>query len=789
MITQQEYFEIDPRKKNEQWADKMIAHHRQQWGHLVDQKRAKEGMQYILSKHDLKNVISMFESPDETGINFVPIAIMEKIRNIVVAERNKAGVFINLNAIDPSARKEKDADYQLLKNRRDIERTMTGLDKQMGLPEYKLSNEKKLSGKSAFNGNIGDFDELQLDDSEGYHIDYFFKTHYKLMHEIRGQEVLNYFVKFNDLKSNIDYWCNDILAKKAIAMRMFVNEISGAIEYKYMPSEKIKLVPGKRKDGKDAECIGYEDTMKVGDWIKLVGNSFDWNTEADFLVRAVNSNNALEITGVMDDVTGNYSFGNSSGTTCSYSAFMQYNVSFGYMEFKSIDANSYKVGKNFHGNKALKPINPNRQLSNDTVYAKESFYNEVTYKSYFLVLSPSTHRLYKFGKLFHQAIEGSEDEYSNFSIIIRQQEGPTVAEIAAPFIEIAQEAFYKFKWMIRKAKPKGRVFAYESIVKVATKMIGTGNKAADVHQVIKMFEDGINELYSYPEIDGKAMGGGSAPNFDKMNGLDPTAMKFSEIIDWAVNQISDKLGINSIREAYSPSPNDGYKLQMQTLQQSRNATDYISQMIMSVLENCGKNTLNITQDIIRYKGSIAYDFLKKAVGEETLRDLEDLKGFAFHRYGIFIDTFNNDIERQEIKAATMDAWGKGEITYETMLMVNGIDDPKKAGLVLSFEKWRKDKEKQKEIQQQQQNLLQIEQQKHQLEMERIVTKGKLEIEKANVEGKWYFEAHKSGSDAKILSQQMRNENEPEKIHLRTEGEIEKEIAKSNIKNQQPVTNH
>lgn len=785
MITIQEYFEIDARNKNGAWADKLISHFRNNWGNFVAHKRAKEGMKYILSNNDMDKIMSMFKDPNETGFNFVPIAIMEKVRNILIAERNKAGIYISLNAIDPSAKNDKNADYMLLKNRAEIEGTITALQKQIGLPEYKLSNEKKISGKEVFKGNVDEFDEMHLDDTEGYHIDYFFKTHYKFRHEIRGQEVINFFVRYNELKNNIDYWCNDILAKKAIGLRTYVNENSGAVEYRYVAPENIKLIPGKRKDGKDAVCIGYEDEMTVADVIKLIGNSFNWDTDVTYLIRAVNNLSGSNITGIFDD-NGNQYYGDKTGTNCSYSEFLQYKVGLGYIEWKSIDANTYKVGTNYHGNYRMIPVGPNHNISKNSVYEKESYYNEVTYKSYYLVLSNTTQKLYKFGKLYHQVIEGAEDEYSNYSIIIRKQEGPTVSEVAAPFIEIAQEAFYKFKWMVRKAKPKGRSYNYESLVKIAQKLIGSGNKAADVHQVIKMFEDGINDLYMYPEIDGQRLGGGGQPNYDKMNGLDPSAMQFSQIIDWAVAQISDKLGINSIREAYSPSPNDGYKLQMQTLQQSRNATDYISQMILSVLENVGKYTLNITQDIIRYKESKAYGFLKRALGEETLNDLEDLEGYAFHRYGIFIDTFNNDIERQEIKAATMDAWAKGEINYETMLMVNGIDDPKKAGMVLSFEKWRRDKEKKEEMQMQTQNLMAIEQQKHQAEMERILTKGKIDIEKANVEGRWYYEAHKAGAEARITAQQIRMDNEPEKIALKTDAEIKKEIAKSNIKQQSPL---
>jgi len=169
-----------------------------------------------------------------------------------------------------------------------------------------------------------------------------------------------------------------------------------------------------------------------------------------------------------------------------------------------------------------------------------------------------------------------------------------------------------------------------------------------------------------------------------------------------------------------------------------------------------------------------------------MKSLDELGGYAFHRYGVFIDTFNNDLERQEIKAATMDAWVKGQIRYESLLMINGIDDPKKAGMILSFEKWRELQEKKQEAAQAQQNLVQIEQLKHQNEMELAVTKGKLDIEGKNVEGRWYYEAHKAGAEARITAQQIRQDNEPEKISLKTDADIKKEVVKNNLKRQDPL---
>lgn len=778
MIVEKDLFEINPIKKDISWANRIISHYRQNWKHLVNPTDAKKGMQYILSNYSIDDVQKMFSDPNNIGFEFLPISIMEKIRNILCGEKNKAGIHVSLNSIDPSANIEKKSDYTLLKNRSEIENTISNLQSKIGLPEYKISNEKKIKDGKLFHGNIEEFDEMGLDANNPYHVDYFFKVHHKLRHEIYGNEIINYFIKNNELKRNIDLWVNDIMGKKAIALRAFVNELTGAIEYKYIAPEKVFIVPGKRGDGKDASCIGFEDSVKVSDFMKMVGNSYNWDEEMGFLLKAVNYSNNLEYTGIWDGESLVYGEGDKR---CDYNTLLQHNVSFFYTEWKSIDADARKEGKNYYGNFKSFPFSIDKETESEK-YSKEVYYNEVTYKSYGLPTSIASHRLYRFGKLFHQVIEGSEDEYSNFSILISKKEGPTVAKVAEPYIKIAVEAFYKTKWIIRKAKPRGRVYGFESLLEVARKMLGSGGGDAEkIHQVINMFDNGLNEIYALPKINGEKLGGGINPNFDKPGGIDSMAKDLMSIIDHAVSKISDDLGINSIREAYSPSPNDGYKLQMETLQQSRNATEYIGTMMLNLIEDTCKHTLITSQDIVRYKNSVAYNYLKKAVGEENLIDIESMGGYAFHRYGIFIDTFNNDFQRQEVKAATIDAWKKGEISYHAMLMINSIDDPMRAGMVLSFEKEESLRRKEKEARTLHENAMALENKRTENIMAVENLKGKMQIAKANVEGMWYFKAHQAGANSKIVAQQMRQEHEPDKINARLDAEIRKEEEKNNLK--------
>jgi len=605
MFTIKEYFELNPEKKNVEWANRMIMEFRQKWQPLVDEKDAKENMEYLLSTQPMDKVKGMFKDWKKTKLSFGRISVVEKYRNILIAERDKSGIFIGLNSIDPSVvEKSRKKDRDLLANRKAIEATVSTLNAKVGDAPYKIP-------KTLFNGNVDSFDEIGLDSEEDEDLNYFFATHWRLLQEIKGEIPLAHFVAANKLKQKIPQYCNDILAKKAISGQCFVNQVSGKIEMKYIAPELVKIIVGEEKDFQDAPAIGYEKSVSVSRLIQHLGNEFDPNSDWQTLMTSINQYHSRQYTG-LTDFGGNFLWRKEGATdfagrrTCTWHDFLQFKLTLGYIEFKTNDATSYKSGKSVHGNsKMLKMKNPEKEIESEH-YQKESYYNEVTYKAYFIPTSTNTQRLFKYGKLFHQTVEGGEDEYSCYSICAYKEVGPTAVTILKPYVEMIQQAWTKFEWMVRKAKPAGRTYNYESLVQIAINMVKEGTSSSKINALLEKFEEGINDIYVIPTIGGEKIGGGGNPYFDKKNGLDTSAKDFLDVIVYCNEHLAADFGINSIREAYSPSPNDGFKLQMAALQQSRNATEYISTMLMNMLQHMGAQTLLMIQDIIKYKTSIPY---------------------------------------------------------------------------------------------------------------------------------------------------------------------------------------
>lgn len=781
MLTLDHISEVDPDKKDLDWADNSIQHYREAWHPIVDPKKAKDGMEYLLSEQPVDRIKEMFKDPEKSGVSFIRIAAMEKLRNILIAERDKAGIHVELNAIDPSVVDEsRKKDKALLKNRKAIEGMLTTLRAKIGEPPYKLQNEK-------FEGNVEHFDEIGLDDEDDEDVNYFFSTHWRLLQEIKGQLPLNYFVKYNELQTFIAQWSNDILAKKAIAAQAYVNQTSGAIQYEYLAPEQVKAVWGKRKDFKDAQALGYEQNVTVHQLLRHLGDEFDPIRDYEELINAINFTNNHAYTG-LHDRNGNVlyrsvDFGTErdSNNYCTWSDFNTYKVPLGYIEFKSIDCKAAKLGVSRHGNLMRFPLKKLSAEVESEHYSKKIISNEVTYKAYFIPTSGVTQRVYKFGKLFHQTVEGGEDELSNFSICCYLEVGPTAVEVAKPYIEMINQAWAKLEWMVRKAKPDGRTYNYESLVQIATSMFAEGSAGAKVLALLQMFEDGINDIYVIPTVDGQRVGGGGNPYYDKKNGISSAAKDFVEMLLFAFSRIENDLGLNGLMP-YTPSPNDGYKLQMQQVAQSRNATEYMSTMILNCLRHISTQTLMMVQDIVKYKSTVPYRFLVNALGQDTVNALSQT-GFAHARLGIFVETFNVDLERENQKRLTQDAFLKGELDYEQMLLINSIDDWKTAGMRLAYEKKKAEKRKLQEQQLFHKQKMEEEQIRINGKLAEIDRQGQWADKREETGGLYYERAHKATADAMIERKQMEIDNQADKIDRKTEGDIRKNTNKENLRQQ------
>jgi hypothetical protein len=786
-----EWYFTDPAKKDKAWANTIITYLRQYMQYVVPLTQAEDGMKWLLGDYDMKFAQDMFLDPAKSGVRFIPMAVLEKIRNVLISEIEDNGIHIELNAIDPTANDQKKRDRELLANKKNIEALLSSLNASIGNPPYSLKNDKNEDGDKMFNGDVDSFDSMGLNSSSDEDLEYFFKAHYRLLVEILGEDAINYLMQFNEVHENLALWVDDVMSKKAIACRQYINQINGAPTAKYVAPETVQAIIGRRRDFKDSPAIGYTQVVTVQEFLQMVGDEFDYEKDLQDLWMATTFTNRQEYTGVY--LNSAFCCGTSGQNCCSFTDFMQFKVQIGYTEWKSNDTRTYVgTNKNKHGNPniARRQSGYNKPQSN---YGYKIINNidEITYKSVYLVMSASSQKLYQFGKLAYQLrgdMGGMEDEYSNFSISVYKEIGKTVTELTKDYIIIIVKAFKKLENSINRAQPPGMLYNFESLVKIAKNFFPDKNRQTTVQDVINMFEQSANKIYTIPEINGQPVGGGTQVNIPIDNGLSKSVIEFKNTVDWAFQMIYDQLGISPLRQAYSPAPRDVAKLQEQALAYSDKATGYMPRMIMKMLNNVAKRMLCNIQDIIKFKdkNKIPYDFLKRALGDKTVIDLEMLDDIPIHRFGIMIHSFNSFADQEEMKAFLIQAYQNKEISPEQYLLIKGIKNPKRAAWVLAYEKRRNERKLVEQQQMQQQNAMQMQAQAQQAQAQTEQMKGQMTLQNTNMQGEWAYKVKQLEVQGEVQKQQMKQDAKPQEIEVKKNATIQQDQAKADLEAQAPL---
>lgn len=743
MLLSQKYTEFDPLKKDKKWISDLISEFRLVgYNAIYSQKKALENRNLINSDHTLEKVRLMFKDPEkmeQSGFEFMQIAVIEKIKNIITAERMKAEIKAYVDAQDPSLERLKKQDKELLKNKKMIDTAVNSLKQKVGLPMEYVGNDD-------FSGNYDSFDEMGLDSNDVGDIETFFQTFYQLDTEIDFQKIINHFFTVNSIDDNTYHFVEDVLATKTLAIQQYVNKLNGQIVIRRIAPENLFRVMGENGSNQKSDvALGYYELVTIQEFLKRVGDSFDFVKEFTDILLGVNSCNNTNYSAI--ELSDGMVLGDRyNGRICSYTTLLTYKVQIGYMEFKSIDSIDYKRFTNNEGNEKVYQIVPEK--NNNKPYAKEPLFMERTYKANFLVTSSSTQYVFNEGKLYHQEVEGQEDEYSNYSIKYIHYSGKTVAEIAKPWVIMAQEAFNKFRFLLREEKKDGVAYNLESMMQVAKTFLGTDGSPADLKVVFEMLKANSDSIWSFPVVEGQTLQIQGDLNRPITSQFDNKFKTYKDIVDWAVNGVKSDLGFNDMRSGETPSTNDVYKLEQASLAQSSNATYYIDSMFDYIYKNTAITTLAFSNDIIRFKDTLPYKYLLNVVGEDGIERLESLPKIAPHRMDIYVSSYATVQDRIRILQDTAVAHQKGDIDYATKIIIDSINDHRKAQKLLIIKQDKAKKEKQQEAKQQQDYQMQFQDKKTKDEERIVQLRGELELKKAQVQAEGYIRAAEINANAR-----------------------------------------
>lgn len=725
MLPIKQYFDVKKEDKTAEWFNEITRYIRISWNPLVSFDVAQLGMSYLLSYQPMDFIKELFKDTarinltNETGnagrgglvnnigrpvssqnrtddlikremvgMGFKALPIWEKMKNVIIAEMKKMGPVVNVRSTDPTSVSKRIMDKGLIEHKNEIEGLLSYAYTAIGQQPYKLRDHKARFGEKPDNGNTEQFESMGLNPGDPADVDFFMREFHKLDMEISMQDAIEFVAAYNQWTLDIEKWVNDLLSKKAVAATVYVDDVTGAIMTKYLAPETVFIYGGgNRQDFNDAGAKGYERKVSIKELLSIIGNEFDMEREFNKLLQAITFTEKVEFTGVAPDYRGFVGGAKGSelkanGRLYSYNDFLTFRVTLGRIEFSSQNQQTDEEVKS----EAAGFFEDNQPKEK---YPTKARFETPTYKAFYLAVSSVDQILFDFGELEYKDITGACDFNMNYTIVTYKDIGDPLAIQSIEIIDMINEAWYKFRYELRRAKPRGRGWNYDSMITSLMDMIPdtTISQFNKLQKVMEMLDSSSNEIYTFPQVDGKTMPlPGNQLNYDIPNGMSKESMLWWTIMMDGIQYLKDMIGIAPLREGDPGGNRDSMNNQFKALESSQESTYYIPDMLTYLFQQMSVKANFFTQDIIQYKkyNTLSYKFLEDSLGEDTISKLEGLGNIAPHRFGIFVESMNLSQLRQKLDAYMDKAVQNGTITIAQMLLIGDIKNVKKAVATLAY---------------------------------------------------------------------------------------------------------
>lgn len=802
------YSELDPSKKTPEWANFVITLLRRDWRRLKNVERALHSRATLYSVNEITEIKESFDDEEfKKNTKFTPLPILEPMINAVVEEITRNPPRAELKALDPTAVIEKKQDVSLLKYRSILEQDRTELHSRVGLPDYKL-------GYDNFNGNVEEFDQLGLDSDDPEDVSFYEANLQKLNAEIAGQAVMDAVFRNSRFdKEMIRRLTKDVFALKTVTGQKYVNKITGEIRDRYLDPQNCYGIFGKTNDGKDDVCRGWQDSVTVMQWLEMVGDEFNFEKDWKFLLWGINYCNTQQFTGFIRngapfDCCGDSSWMKNMGLSditesnlIDWSMAYTYKVYVGYIEWRSPEADSTfitsKVNKSFVQQVPYSTLLTKKQISEG--YEKESKYRIPWYSSYFIATTSVSQWIWGFGKVYMQTTYGANDEYSNGTLYYYQEEGLSAVEIAQQYLHIANFTFYRMLWVIYKAKPDPDEFVFDELLQLAGAVQrqfpqdGTGGVKAPglegwLTTIIKQQRAKHVRLRTYPRVDGRAVQQIHPIEQKGRGGLDPIAVSMQAVCQWAEANIASKIGINPLRMGGNPQSRESKDSEDATVQYSMSTTGYIYRMLQYLKEHSAVASLNYAQDIIRFKASMPYKWLLNIIGSENIKNLSVLDKFSYHRFALFIDDYNTEVDRKEVKEAATIALSQKEISWDQWFAITQTQDYRKASKLLGRYKEKAAKQQQEYELEKLRTADQYAQKAHERKMKEMEFDRGTRWGQSNIESNAFIASAQINKEAKINTQELKDANAAAHQKNKSQNDLMEAKQKNDAEQQAPIEN-
>lgn len=686
----EKFLDFDEQTKDEAWAAEMVRLVMRDAKAVISKEEYDKLKNVLYGEFDEGKIDKVFASPTmqryKQKMSTSTVFFFERIRNSLIDDRNQSGLTITVNSLDPEKEDKRNQDKELLKNRKGIEGLLNEITANNGMPPKKIEGDD-------FEGNVDEFDKMGSDEFDPTDVDNFFTAVWGLKAELYLQNPLNAVFRANQVRGYYDKYINDILICLHVFSQVWVDDIEGGIKIDHLYPYEVEVLQATGSNNyKDAQGFNVKRSTNVRGFMKRFGSYFNFDRDWQLLITASHGGSIQTYTGLCEKGSLVYGY---YGELLEFDRLLDMPISYSYTEWKTMNRNTSQKAVTKEGNIINQKVDKETPRVDGASLTEK--YSEETYYAFSFDINGGVQhpKLAKWGKVYMQEFEGLEDEYSGFTIKGNKRDGVAMATILKPFHQIIQIAFKMLEMLINDIKPDGLIMNYTSIMKVAEYLKTAKNVPNDTRTSIdhffQMVEESPNLLADTPTTEeGEPLGGGNLGVQTKKNGLNKAANDLISIIDWCEQKSERYLGTAGLENLEA---RDGYKLSIENKKRTRLATSFIDFILLAHLEDISITTLNYVQDISKFKTIPAYKYLEAQVGKKVMTFIGEMKKTP-HRNGVYLDTFNNDIELMEIRAVAQEARATGEISLEQYMVLRSIENPKQATYYLAYERKKTQKQKQ-----------------------------------------------------------------------------------------------
>jgi hypothetical protein len=626
-------------------------------------KRIEKNVKFAMGKQPMQEYLSQMNIDGKDvyiNLDTTPPPIAPKFVEVIVGSLMKRVEKPRVSAVDPISVKQKFNAVADTKFKMENKEFISSLEEQLNL---------KLTDSSEYIPE--DMDDLKL----------YFELEHRLPEEIFFEEGLQYIWDDNSASVIKRRLIFDLITA-GFAGSKSIMDGNGKIKIKRCIPQNMVYSFSEYDDFRDSSFIGEVTPMKISE-VRVMYPNVDEQELYEISQKVKNRQTVSR----WDE---KYRYSDTR-------PYDELTVDVLQFELKTIDTLLYQVKKTSNGSIVVdkKDRNPERLGDNKEMIDKNIF---VIYEGAYVMQSGIMLEWKKQKNMIKPSMpEKMAEAYFSYSIFM-----PDNYELSnLPMIQRMETSIrqmtlthMKIQQIVAKMRPAGLMIDIDGLQNIS---IG-GGKSISPLEIQKIYDQTGNLYYRSSTEEGQRQ---TPPVQEIANaGSVQQLQELINIFNYYLNRLREETGINELRDGAAINPRLGNKQLQAGIAASNNATDYIYDSYVSIIENTMMKCGILLSDAVSFRVKEYASVVKSDINNRY--------------FDIKVEMLPDDEYKQFLEAMVQTALSGGQIDFETAFNIRNIKNVKLGELYLARATKKKQKELQKQAQQNSEMNAQAQQQSLQL---------------------------------------------------------------------------